>query len=460
MQKAALSPIAQDFVTVTKRRQPAEIAVELWDLIFYHANADAKDPFHLAMHAKHRLISRKIGAAAERKFFEEIYLPGERRRRMIQCLRLMAAKPHLAGLVRDVHIELNFDLNLFSVIWDVTSGLQAMCKLRILHLRTTCSWEDRGALHTILRQIKLPWLEEFEYYGAITQEIQSFIAKHSSNIRLLTLCGEEVGEFLGPEPSYPALLHASVPRRMLYRIFRGGAPLLRSFHAPPETSSDNVMAMVQQLQTTCGAAMVELSLIAHDDGQGLFPVVEELFPNLVWLTILLSGDRAVAFGEPELSDQAAGEAALACCRRLTRLNKLVWGHVDGYHGDWDQGWNFLESLQKANPGIVSVTLPDSGVWRAVGPGTWVPICGGGGLIPCNQGCYWLTFSIYYGAYPSLLPLLALIEQEIIRWSADVSTSRDEGMRLVQSFRAHPGDRPLEEVSGLVTTMSQLGFFAT
>ncbi|KAK7031048.1 hypothetical protein VNI00_013838 [Paramarasmius palmivorus] len=454
MQKAPLSLINHDSVakgvpafTTTKQGQPANIAVEIWDEIFYHVNADAKDPFHLAMHATHRLINRTIGAVAERKFFEELFLPVEYRRRMIQCMRLMVAKPDLANLVRDIYIELSFDLNLFSVITDVTSGLGNMNNLRILQMRVTISWDCRGALHSILSQLQFPSLQEFAYHGGIVPEIQVFVTKHAPTIRLLTLDGDEMGEFIGPEPQYPVLLHSSVPRHTLAQILRGGAPSLQSFHTPFESTSEDVIVMARQLQQTRGTAMIELALVAHDDGRQLFSIVEESFPNLRSLTILLTGYLVAALDESELSNQAVGKAALSCFRKLTQLNKLFWGNMDGYHGDWDRGWNFLGPLQEANPGLISVTLPDSGVWHAVGPGIWIPFCGGGGPFLCNQGCHWLTFSVYYGNYSPLPALLDLVEQEILRRLEDASPGRKEDMELVQNFRRNPNDQPLDEVSG-------------
>jgi hypothetical protein len=89
-----------------KQPKQPQLATEIWDQVFYHSNADAKDPFHLSRHASHRLINKSLGAIAERRFFEELFLPQDYPQRMLRCMKLMGTAPKFADLVRDLHLEI------------------------------------------------------------------------------------------------------------------------------------------------------------------------------------------------------------------------------------------------------------------------------------------------------------------------------------------------------------------
>ena len=74
---------------------------------------------------------------------------------------------------------------------------------------------------------------------------------------------------------------------------------------PTELASEEVIVMAHQLQEAVGTLMIDLSLIAHDNEQQLFALVEEFFPNLASLTILLTGYRATPFEDLDLSYQVS-----------------------------------------------------------------------------------------------------------------------------------------------------------
>ncbi|KAK7043056.1 hypothetical protein VNI00_008794 [Paramarasmius palmivorus] len=355
------NPITNNLPAITnvKQQQQAQLPNETWDLIFYHANADAKDPFHLSRHASHRLINRTLGPVAARRFFEEIFLPFDYAQRMVKCMRLMAAKPQLAGLVRDLHMELDFDRFSYNVLKAIAGGFRNMDKLRILHLQVTPYSEAK--LRFLWNQASFPHLEQLSYVGDIDQQTHSFIRRHASTLELLNLQGKENGKLSEPGPAFPVLYRILCPRYTLRLILDYGAPSLTSFHAPPGTSMDDMTVMAQWLKEERGAAMTNLEVVVKDFGKRHFPLIAESFPNLQSLSVFCSLDRSVPFIEADLKDSEITSPALSCCKALSQLSIFEWMHLDGYQGDWERGWEFLLQLQHANPNLASVTLPEQTV---------------------------------------------------------------------------------------------------
>ncbi|KAK7016236.1 hypothetical protein VNI00_018937 [Paramarasmius palmivorus] len=189
-----------------KRQQQAELAMEIWDQIFYHANANAKDPFHLSRHASHRLINRSLRATAGRRFFEELFLPHDYPQRMLRCMKLMAKTPRIAELVRDIHLELDFDRFAYNTLRIAITSLGNMTKLRILHLQISLYHESN--LRAIWGQLHFPHLEQLSYVGGIDKQTHAFMLRHAPTLQLINLDGNESGQPSESGPIFPALYHA------------------------------------------------------------------------------------------------------------------------------------------------------------------------------------------------------------------------------------------------------------
>jgi hypothetical protein len=173
-----------------------------------------------------------------------------------------------------------------------------MRKLRILNLKIAFYHEPK--LPSIWSQMHFPLLEQLSYIGGIDQQIHALILRHASTLQLLILHGTEFSQLSASETAFPALYHARCPRRTLQLLLTSGAPALNSFHAPPETSTGDMMAMVQGLKEKRGLEMLELELVANDFGIKLFPFIEESFPNLESLSVYCSTDRGIPFIEADL----------------------------------------------------------------------------------------------------------------------------------------------------------------
>ncbi|KAK7043058.1 hypothetical protein VNI00_008796 [Paramarasmius palmivorus] len=317
-------------VTSIQQQRQAKLATELWDQVFYHANQDAKDALHLAIHAGHRLINRTLGAVAERRFFEEIFLPDSHPRRTVRCMQLMASEEELAKMVKVLYVELDFDLYLFRATAVIHKGMLCLSQLRCLQMRTEVNRSSTLGVSALLQGVHFPKLQEFIFLGTVDSDTQEFVVRHASTLQTLTLLGEEGRDLSQSGPAFPVLFQASVHRQILAFILNNGAPALKKFHTPCDTPPGEMRHMIDLLRETRGASLEDLELVATSDyGESLFYIVSGSFRNLTSLSLICTMERALPFQENDLDDQVT---PFANARRESNLNWPYHSKTDGQPG--------------------------------------------------------------------------------------------------------------------------------